>query len=370
MNLALQKTLELLLIIAIGVLLQKKLPRKEQLDGVKILILTVALPATIFLALLKIKFNIALIALPLLVLAFNGFMFLTSRYALPFFVPINSSDKKRTLNMLLPSLAPGLSCFPFIVAYLGEDELALAALADVGNKLFVLLILYLVAIHWYHSRKQEKLQRSRKTKLIELIITLVKEPINVVIIVGLIMLGAGFNLSMFPEFIQNTIDRFSVMMVALVLLFIGMAVRINLKDFGLMFKLLSWRSGMAFLFSALIIFLMPSASLGIGLLIIAFPQSACSFWPYAHINVVNKLEEKDSERQYTFNSDFAVSILACSLPFSTLIIIGIFNFGSILINPLLLAGLGIGIVMISLVCRLISYVRSSVRSTVMNEVTN
>ena len=53
MNEALQKTLELFLIILLGFLLQKKLPNKESLKGVKVLILSVALPATIFIALLK-----------------------------------------------------------------------------------------------------------------------------------------------------------------------------------------------------------------------------------------------------------------------------------------------------------------------------
>ena len=65
MNFALQKTLELLLIILLGVLLQKKVAKKD-LNGVKTLILSVALPATIFVALLKIKLDSSLLIFPFL----------------------------------------------------------------------------------------------------------------------------------------------------------------------------------------------------------------------------------------------------------------------------------------------------------------
>ncbi|WP_228853359.1 AEC family transporter [Aegicerativicinus sediminis] len=370
MNIALQKTLELLLIIAIGVLLQRKVPKKEQLDGLKTLILNVALPATIFLALLKIDFNLKLIALPILALLFNFLMFFASRYLLPLFIPIESNKKRRTLSMLIPSLAPGLSCFPFIIAYLSEEELALAALADVGNKLFGLLLLYLIAMHWYHQRKTQKQFRSNKTKLIDLTLTLLKEPINVVIVIGLLMLIAGINLSIFPEFIQNTIDRFSVMMVAMVLLFIGLAVRIKWREFGFMFQLLSWRSGMALLFSAIVLLVIPTPSLSVSLLIIAFPQSACSFWPFAHMNAVDSLEERDQKTKKTFDLNFAVTILACSLPFSTFMIIGIFHFGNSIVDPFILGGIGLTLVMVSLICRLVSYLRPIVKNAIVEKVVN
>src|SRR5680860_434898 len=148
MNFALQNTLELVLIIGLGLLLQKKIA-KQDLKGVKTIILSVALPAVIFVALLKIKLESSLLIFPLLALAFNLILFLATKYVLAPSLPKSEGAKKRTLMMLLPSLAPGLSCFPFIVVYLGDDSLALAALADVGNKIFVLILLYMLAMHWY-----------------------------------------------------------------------------------------------------------------------------------------------------------------------------------------------------------------------------
>ena len=147
MNFALQNTLELVLIIGLGLLLQKKVA-KQDLKGVKTIILSVALPAVIFVALLKIKLESSLLIFPILALLFNLIMLACSKYFLSTTLSKNEDSKKRTIMMLLPSLAPGLSCFPFIVVYLGDDSLALAALADVGNKIFGLILLYMLAMHW------------------------------------------------------------------------------------------------------------------------------------------------------------------------------------------------------------------------------
>ena len=183
MNFALQKTLELILIIGLGILLQKKVA-KQDLKGVKILILSVALPATIFIALLKIELNSTLLIFPFVALIFNLLMLLITKYFLAASLHQEEKSKKRTLMMLLPSTAPGLSCFPFIVAYLGDDTLALAALADIGNKIFVLILLYMLAMHWYRKNSVTVKQESSKSKLKGLFISLVNEPINMVIVVG------------------------------------------------------------------------------------------------------------------------------------------------------------------------------------------
>src|SRR5688572_32866153 len=71
MNSAIVKTLSLLLMIVIGFLLRNKIKSKDQKEGIKTLILSLALPATIFIALLKIEFEPSMIFIPILALAFN-----------------------------------------------------------------------------------------------------------------------------------------------------------------------------------------------------------------------------------------------------------------------------------------------------------
>ncbi len=339
MNFALQNTLELVLVIGLGLLLQKKIA-KQDLKGVKTIILSVALPAVIFVALLKIKLESSLLIFPLLALAFNLILFLATKYVLAPSLPKNEGPKKRTLMMLMPSLAPGLSCFPFIVVYLGDDSLALAALADVGNKIFVLILLYMLAMHWYHLRSLKTVKTSSKSKLRDLGLALLREPINMVIIVGLALLALGLNLESLPVFLQHTIGELKMIMAPLILLFIGMAVRIKSGEFGIILSLLARRAGITFLVSAAFVFLFPALSPALLLLLVVFPQSACSFWPFAHMSAISTLEDTDAQKKPTFDIDFAVNVLACSLPFSTVMVIGIFSFDQLFIDPIVLLAFG------------------------------
>ena len=76
------------------------------------------------------------------------------------------------------------------------------------------------------------------------------------------------------------------------------------------------------------------------LLLVVFPQSACSFWPFAHMSAVSAMEEKDKQDKPSFDIDFGVNVLACSLPFSTILIMSIFSFSESFVNPIMLIILG------------------------------
>ena len=169
--------------IGLGLILQRKISSSDQLKGIKVVILCVALPATIFVALLKVELSGMMVALPLLALLINTILLVAFKFSAGALVKI-TPGRKRTLMMLLPSLAPGLSCFPFISEYLGDESLALAALADVGNKLFVLILLYLLAMHWYYKYNGASTTGS-KMKLKSMIIAMISEPINLVMMAAL-----------------------------------------------------------------------------------------------------------------------------------------------------------------------------------------
>lgn len=331
MNLALQKTIVFLLIIGVGLLLRKKTTQKEHLGGIKMLILSVALPAMIFVALLKIEIELHLLYLPLLALGFNLIMLVSSKYVLPFFGIEKNSARGKTFMMLIPSLAPGLSCFPYLLEYLGEEMFAWAALADIGNKVFVLIILYVVAMHWYYARQKHK-QTNGNDKLKDLFLALIKEPINLVIITAIVLLSIGVSFSSLPLFAQDTIGRLSTMMTPLILLFIGLAVRVKRKQISSILGFLVWRSGMAFCLSALLILVLPASTpVVILILAVAFPQSSASFWPFAHISAVDALE-KDTP-QKTFELELGLAVLAFSLPFSTILILAICSSGAFFTAP-------------------------------------
>jgi hypothetical protein len=335
MNPAVIKTISLVVLIFLGYSLQSKIKAKEQKAGLKTVILSIALPATIFIALLKIEFTWEMAIVPLLALAFNLSMFALAdkmHLVLPSIKP--GTSRHRTLRMLIPSLAPGLSAFPFILEYFGEEPLAMAALADVGNKIFGLIILYLVAMRWYYSRNKIENQ-PLGTKVKGMLLSMVKEPINMVLLVALGMLALGFSFSSMPEFLQMSTERLSLMMTPLVLLFIGISVKLNWQQFRTIISLLLLRSSIAFLVSAILLLILPVSNLGLALLIVIFPQSACSFWPFAHMSAIGGMEEINGQTaKPTFDLDFAMNLLACSLPFSTVLILGICTAGEFFAVPL------------------------------------
>lgn len=361
MNPAIHKTLSLIVLILIGVLLQRKVTSKEQLKGVKVLILSIALPATIFIALLKINIAPSLLFLPILALGFNLFLFFSAPRLLPLLGIPTGTPAFRTYRMLFPSLAPGLSCFPFIIEYLGEEALAWAALADVGNKVFGLIILYLVAMSWYFkiAAKKENRSAGQSGKLKSLALALVKEPINLVIVLGLILLGAGLNIEALPPFLKEAVQRMNSMMTPLVLLFIGMAVSLQKKELKEIITVLFWRSGFAFWFSAILGLVLPGLSPLAILVLVAFPQSACSFWPFAHMSAVSVLETNEGgSGKNTFQLNLALNILAISLPFSTIIILTICASGDFFVLPITQFIAGCIMLSLSFFTKSLPYLRS------------
>lgn len=339
--------------IGLGLILQRKISTSDHLHGLKVLILSLALPATIFVALLNVELSENMLIFPMMALLINGIL-LGTTYLNKYLFPSIGKARHRTLMMLLPSLAPGLSCFPFLSEYLGEESVALAALADVGNKLFVLLLLYLLAMHWYHQFSSSKEDES-KSKIKQLLVALISEPINMVMIVALVMLGFGLNLQTLPDSVSGVILRLSSIMAPLILLFIGLAVKINRKDFGLILRLLTVRSGLLFILSGLFIMFVPELSMPTMLLAIVFPQSSCSFWPFAHMSSVNGMEDGPHK---TFDVGFALSVLAVSLPFSTVVILAVLSFPSFALDPFHLIGFGATAMTFASIPQLIARLRS------------
>ncbi|MGF1488450.1 MAG: AEC family transporter [Prochloraceae cyanobacterium] len=343
MNDAIDKTISFIFLILIGSLLKNNIARKEHLEGVKLLIFNTALPATILLAILQIKIQFTLIFLPILALSFNLMMLGLSRFMLPRLGFSINSPSGRTMMMLLPSLAPGLSCFPYILEYLGEEPLAWAALADLGNKFFVLILLYLLAMNWYCSlRKRPSRHFNLNFKI--LLGALFKQPTNLAIVIGLILISFGLNLESLPFFVRDAVERMSNMMTPLMLLFIGLVVKFSRQQISQIAALLFFRAGIALCFSALLITVLPLNSIDMKILAVVFPLSSCSFLAYAHMYSINMLKEgslKSTKKLPVFDLDLGLTLLALSLPFSTLSILSVCVAKSFFTNSIHLLSIGI-----------------------------
>ncbi|WP_111669603.1 AEC family transporter [Algoriphagus litoralis] len=359
MPLAIQTSLSLLLMILLGFSLRKKLDSDAHRKGLKVIILDLALPAMIFVALLGIKMDAELLILPVLVFVWNGVMVLAGYVGLPWMGVDRNSPQHRTWLMLWPSLAPGLSCFPFLIEYLGEEALAWGALADVGNKIYVLICAYLLAMTWYY-RVHALGKRSNGQKVKQLLIAMLREPINVVLILAIVLLGLGWNMDSLPGFIGKSIVSLKDIMTPLILLFIGMSVILKWKQIQSIFSLLMLRAGVSLLFSGLLISFFSFSSSSAILLAVVFPLSSCSFWPFAHMSAVRQLEiaSEEGKSRKTFDLELGINILAVSLPFSTLLILGIFSSGDYFTEPSQVFALGGLLVMLPILTRLISWIKT------------
>ncbi|WP_268224773.1 AEC family transporter [Sinomicrobium oceani] len=339
MEIALQKTMAFILFICIGVLMKQKFRSPDEINGLKKIILNLALPAMIFAALLRVDIDPQLLLLPVLAITFNGIIFYIGPMLLRLSGLRSDSQTGRTARILLPSLAPGLSCFPFITEFLGETFLAKAAMADLGNKIFVLVMLYITAMQWYYRQNPGNIRKGT-ARIKELLSVLVKEPVNMVILVAVCCIGFGISLREFPVSIREVIERTGTMMTPLVLLFIGLAIKIRKAQFRIILSLLFTRAGVSLLPVVLGCMLFRVSPEDV-LLAVAFVLSSCSFWPFVHISGISQAEIRDSGREKTFDSDFALAILAFSLPISTLLILGILSCGPFFSSPVHLTGLAV-----------------------------
>ncbi|WP_114750747.1 AEC family transporter [Pleomorphovibrio marinus] len=356
MNIAVQKTLSLLLLLVIGFLLRGKLKDPAQQKGLKTLILTVALPAIIFVALLKAEIQFDLLALPILAIAFNVILYFILKFTLPVFGVEKDTPSYRTYLLLFPSLAPGLSCFPFLIEYLGDDALAWGALADIGNKIFVLVIAYLIAMRWYFKINTQ-IKTGNGEKIKSLLLSLINEPINIVILIALALISFDLHLDSLPGFMSSAISTLSNLMTPLVLIFIGIAVVFNWKQIRKITGLLVIRSGLTFLLSGLILVFAPQLSYTAIMVLVVFPQSAISFWPFAHMASITGLEQKQEKvKQKTFDMELAVNILAVSLPFATLIMLTVFSFGELFAQSSTLFIVGFGLIGLGVIKPLLNWI--------------
>lgn len=323
---AIEKSISFLLFIAIGVLLRKKIQVGDETKGIKSLILSIALPVTIFLALLKINIDFQLIFFPIMAIAFNLILFAIAPLMLRAVHISPHSDKGKSGRLLLSSLAPGLSCFPFILEFLGDASLAKAAMADLGNKVYVLFILYLVALNWYFKNQQGQL-KSSPFKIKSVLKSLIYEPVNLFILAALILVSFGISLENMPNFLSITFTKLSYLMTPLVLIFIGLAVKFRKQQLFQVLSLLLIRASFTLLLVASLIYFVDIQLENNILVMIAFALSACSFWPFAHISLVHQKEVESNVEKKTFSPNFALAILALSLPISVLLILGILTAG-------------------------------------------
>lgn len=320
MSLVFSKITTFFLLILLGVLLKSKFKGKTEKGVLKTYILNVALPATIFISLISINIDIKYLYYPFLAILFNVLIFLASPYILKVAKLHKNPQKNRTLLLLLPSFAPGLSCFPIINEFLGSEALAKASLFDFGNKIFVLLFLFIFAFRLHHLTQKKQEIQSEKS-YVTIVKSIFLEPINILILVAVVILSTGNNISSIPPFLVDLINKIKGTLTPLVLIFIGLSIVFSKKVIIEIIPTLFLRAGLCLLIVTVMMQIFGVRLQNDLLFFMILALSSVSFWPFAHMTLIDKMEQKAGVKERTFDIGFGLNYLAYSLPFSTLLIL-------------------------------------------------
>lgn len=361
-----QKAIALGLLIAIGYVLKGKFPDPSSVKTLRTLILNVALPATIFLSTLSIDTDLNLALLPSFAIAINLVLIIVGFGLTYLFMRDNSPPQVRALALLFPSLAPGLTVYPFIEQFLGREGLAWAALADVGNKLFVLVGLYTLAFIWYQRSQSAQVQSATRSvpqssQWLNVVRFLVTEPVNIAIVAGLGLAFFHVTPDALPPAIFSAVNSVAACATPLILIYIGLSLNLKSLQLGKTLAILLARSGVGFLISAAAIALLRPTEPEALMLFVALPQASCSLWPLLHATTINlqamaqpvstaptvasvasvKLSDSGTSSDPFFDVEFATALLALSFPFSISVLMLVFSNGKLFTQPLNLSLAGL-----------------------------
>jgi len=324
-----QKSIALMLLIVVGYLLREKFKEPTATGAIRYFILNVALPATIFLSVIEIDTQLNLIRLPSFALGVNLSFMAIGVLLASTLLKQTEKAKTRALILLFPSLAPGLTVYPFIEQFLGRSGLAWAALADMGNKLFVLIGLYVLAIYWFQQANVANTATKVKGQWGSIGRFLLTEPVNFAIVIGVILACLNLGGSL-PLALTDAIQKLALCSTPLILFYIGASLNPKSFQFGTILLVLLAKAGVGFLLSAIAIWLLRPQSIEEITLFVALPQASFSLWPLLHASKINSQDSFAAVDRHTpfFDTQFATALLAMSFPFSILILLVVFSSGA------------------------------------------
>ncbi len=287
--------------------------------------------------------KINLFYLALLALVINIYFLVTGFGLARLIIPNQDQRQARSLILMFPSLGTGLTTYPFVEEFLGKTGLAEVALADIGNKMFVLIGLYALAMYWFYQRAS--ISKKHPTQWHKVIFGLLNEPMNLAILLGLFLVIFHLNTAV-PTLALEAVKKLAACGTPLILFFVGVSLQIQGLELKTIATVLLLRSGLGFWFSAVAIALIHPSS-GINFLLIAIlPQAGLSVWPLIYASQINtqeiqQMQGENLRRTTTFDTEFALGLLAMSIPFSICIILFVLCQGSFFTNPKNLCLIGI-----------------------------
>ena len=327
-----QKMLELGVIMSIGFFLRNKLDAK----ALNAVLLNALIPAGILSSLssLQLSLGLGLIVLSGALLAvvqiISGDM--ASRFIISKDEKNNKipSSWRRTAAMQLGTMAPAASVFSFTREFVGAKYVGFAALADVPNKIYSLLLIpramrYRASI--IGEKKKQKLSKKQTMK------SIISDPFNLAIGCGLGLAAMRCPLSNLG-FFGRAITNLAQTQTAILFLLIGLKLKVGKGEndennsFRLCLRLLLARHGFVGLFVSLFmaVFLRQplEASAASKLALVLSSNAACSIICFGQMTKVvssamSSKEIQSSDSNTFYDLDLAFDIIAISYPLTILL---------------------------------------------------
>ena len=219
------KVVPVILLLALGVFFEKTgFVGKEAIDGMKKLVVNFSLPSLLFLAFLRteLKPEYALISLVVFITCLIGF-------AMGFLFKRLQRNANQFYPSLFSSFATGLVGYPFFISVFGSEQLYKLAVIDIGNALFVFIVL----VNFLDSVKCDRTASKRLTPK-DLIINMVKSPLIIGIVLGIVISLSGsasyFQTSPATAALVATVTMIANTTVPIIMLVIGYELHFDLKN--------------------------------------------------------------------------------------------------------------------------------------------
>jgi len=320
-----------LLGIAVGVGLRACRHHPAAADLLRDVILKAALPATVLVALLRVDLEAAWLVLPVLMLAWSLFMLVVLALWLPSAEGAVSAEQARTLMVCLPTSAPALVAFPFIAAVLGDAGVAQATAGFLGClAVFAIAPPFIVAVLAPDAGARPKPARVAASALGRL----VREPVSASAGLGLLLAGGGVEIDDVPPALAGLLESLQQLLAPLVLLYVGLSCRIERRLVALVLTVLSLRLGWSLLFAAAVLACVPLGSIEPALVVV-LPMGTPSLLALSATWAGYGARSRDR-----FDAAFGLATYAISLPYAMAAAGLTLAFASVMIDPVVLAGLG------------------------------
>merc|ERR1740129_1980537 len=307
-----QKALSFFVIGAIGTYLRPEysgIMKPQFIQGVQTLV-----PALIFKSLASVTMSTQVLAYP----AFGAALVLF-QYAMAWVmstVVYGRSAKlgvmRRSTAQVIWSMAPALSSFAFIKEFVGSAAVGTAALIDLPNKFFVLIVFPLLLKAWAPAGGSSTEEKSSSASAGGLLKALT-EPFNVAILGGLAMAATGTKIAKLGP-AGMAVSMLAEAVTPVLFLLLGLKLNIKGSTPALCATLLLLRHGsIALAMSALFTIAGPAIAPGAALALVVMSQSAVS------VVGAGQLNKAVAAGVPGYTTEVGFDLLGYSFPFTTIL---------------------------------------------------